>query len=151
MRHIIALLAALVVTPAAAQTVVAPTYQGQDGQAREAIGTFPIGAATVTTVQGANAIAAKSSRGTVLSLNIANGTTAGYVIVYDAAATPTAGASLTAGLVRYCMPLAAGGGLRDQFQTALAMSSGVQVLFSTACSTYTLAATAPIHIAVQFR
>lgn len=109
-----------------------------------------VGIAPATT-QGSNTNSLKGTAGNVYSLQGLASTTAGFLILYDAATAPTSGTALTATLVRYCMPIAASQGLDKVFQVPAAMTNGAQILFSTTCSTYTAVSPAAIQLTGQVK
>jgi hypothetical protein len=116
MRNIILLALALVASPATAQTTrPAPMPVQASGAAS--------GVVIVAGVGQAN------------SVNIVNGATAGWAVLYDSATIPADGA-LTPSLIRWCMPVAINTGIRDPFNTPLYFYNGLSAFVSsTSCTT----------------
>ncbi len=76
-----------------------------------------------------------SGVGQANSVNIVNGATAGFAVLYDSPTIPADGA-LTPTLIRWCMPIATNQGLRDSFGTPLYFYNGlVAFVSSTSCTT----------------
>lgn len=79
-------------------------------------------------------------------VNVTSGASAGYVMLFDAAAVPADGAVTPS----RCLPLAANTGIERTFPTPISMKVGIVVVFSTTgCFTKTASATA--FIAADFR
>ncbi|WP_380784010.1 hypothetical protein [Sphingomonas sp. R86520] len=73
--------------------------------------------------------------GQASSVNIVNGATAGYAVLYDSLTVPADGA-LTPSLIRWCMPVAINTGLRDTFPAPLPFYNGLAAFVSsTSCTT----------------
>jgi hypothetical protein len=102
-----------------------------------------------TTAQGVTAVVIKATAGALYSINIVNSTAAGYIVVYNASAAPASGATLAAASTPYCYQLAASSSYDKGFTTPLLLSTGVTLLFSTSCTTYTPVGTAPITLSGQ--
>jgi len=123
MRFLILAVAAMFATPAAAQ----------------------IGNNQATTVVGS--ALSVGSPGYLQGINVTSGASAGYVLVFDAAAVPADGVVTPA----RCMPLAANTGLELNWRASpINFRTGMIVVFSTTgCFTKTASATA--FIAVDYR
>lgn len=140
-------------------SVAGQVYDGTQWQRQrgDTVGTYTVStptasannALTTATVAAATTDQLKASAGNVYSLNLVNSTTAGFAILYDAAAAPTSGTALTTSLIRYCFPVAASAGFDKVFQMPVAMTNGASLLFSTSCTTYTAVSPAPIMMAGQ--
>jgi len=104
-----------------------------------------------TTIANASADPLKASAGNVYSVNLVNGTTAGFVVLYDSATTPTGGAALTASLTRYCYPVPASNGFDKAWPIPLGFTAGAQLLFSTSCTSYAIPATLPVILSGQVK
>lgn len=96
---------------------------------------------------GGTSLVVKASAGNLYSASMTAGATAGFLIAYNAAAAPAPAAALTAGLVLNVAAVAAngsaqlgGGDVPDRF------SAGIVLLFSTSTTTYTVPASAALHI-----
>lgn len=163
MNRIVLLAAALLTfAPAIAHSQAAPTYQGQDGQTKEAIGTFPVAgspttvvespssaaaqAITPTTALNSTGIVAKASAGNFYGATLLASTTAGFLVVANLSAVPASGTALTAAQVLFCVPATAGGTASAGSGVPDRASAGVVALFSTACATYTPVSPAAVHI-----
>lgn len=117
MRNLILLALALVASPAAAQTITQPNP------------------APVQASGAASGVVIRTGVGQVNSVNIVNGATAGFAVLYDGPTIPADGA-LTPTLIRWCMPIAINQGLRDGFGTPLYFYNGlVAFVSSTSCTT----------------
>jgi hypothetical protein len=118
MRNLIlAGLALIAAVPASAQTTTQPN----------AMQTQASGAASGVLLQ--------AGPGQVNSVNLVNGATAGFVVLYDSAAVPADGA-LAPSLIRWCMPVATNTGIRDGFATPIFFYAGLTVFVSsTSCTT----------------
>jgi hypothetical protein len=116
MRNLILMALALAASPAAAQTTrPAPMPVQASGAAS--------GVAIIAGVGQAN------------SVNIVNGATAGFAVLYDSATVPADGA-VTPSLIRWCMPIAINQGIRDGFGTPLYFYNGLSAFVSsTSCTT----------------
>lgn len=107
-------------------------------------GIAPIATRDVTALQ------LKTSAGNFYSASMTNGTTAGFFILYNAAATPAAAAALTANLILLAVPVAASGFASLGGNPIPArFTAGAQLLFSTSLSTYTVPATPALHVTGQ--
>lgn len=109
----------------------------------------PAMAQMTTTNQATSAVAGSLSLpgpAYLHGINVTSGASAGYVMLFDAAAVPADGTVTPA----RCLPLAANTGIERTFPTPLRIANGITVVFSTTgCFTKTVSATA--FIAVDFR
>lgn len=168
MRWLLAPLLAFVALPAAAQVTatlpvtcnaagtlctVATPVTNPDGTAlgSPVASASATNALTATTSAGSATLNAKATGGNAYSVNVSNGTTAGCLVLYDSATTPTSGTALTASAIRFHLFLAASTSFFTPFQMPIAFANGVQVLFSTTCTTYTTPATTPVVMSVQVK
>lgn len=96
---------------------------------------------------GVSASVLKASAGTFWSASMIAGATAGFFILYNAAAAPAGGAALTANLTLFCVPVAANGfaSLGGNPKGARCSAGGV-LLFSTSATTYTVPANVAVHM-----
>ncbi len=79
-------------------------------------------------------------------INVTSGASAGYVMLFDAAAVPADGTVAPA----RCLPIAANTGIERTFPTPVGMRNGIVLVFSTTgCFSKTASATA--FIAADFR
>lgn len=99
------------------------------------------------TAVNVSSLVLKASAGNFYSASMTAGGTAGYLIVYNAAAAPAAGATLTGSLIMHLVPVAANGiasvsvgSIPDRF------SAGGVLLFSTNSTTYTVPANLAQHM-----
>lgn len=100
------------------------------------------GIAPTTAALSTNAL--KASAGNAFSVGISNGTTAGCLILYDSATTPTSGTALTAASIKFHALVAASVSYNQDFIWPKSFTAGIQLLFSTTCTTYTTPATLPV-------
>lgn len=104
-------------------------------------------AITPVVAVGVSALVVKASAGNFYSASVTNNTTAGFLIVYNAAAAPAGGTALTANLILAAVPVAASGyGSIDLAAIPDRASAGITLLFSTSTTTYTVPAALPLHI-----
>ena len=101
---------------------------------------------TPTTVLAASSLVLKASAGNAYEISMSDSTTADYLVLYNAAAAPASGASLTAASVLECIPVAASSYFSLYMPIPDYGSAGLVVLASTSCSTYTIPAVLPIYM-----
>jgi hypothetical protein len=90
----------------------------------------------------------KASSGSLLSLTVVDGATAGWVMLFDATSAPAGGA--TGASLKYCFPVQASSGVAISWPVPLVFAVGITAAFSsTTCSTYTPSATAFFYGQVQ--
>lgn len=117
------------------------SYSVTTGSATAAVGVTPVVGAAVS------GIVVKASAGNFYGGSVTTNGTAGYLIAYNAAALPTAGAALTAASILGCVYVGAtASGFIGEYNIPDRFSTGVVLLFSTSTTTYTAAANLPLHI-----
>lgn len=117
MRKLILALAALFAAPAAAQ-----------------VNTQPV-AVPIASAGAASGVVIRAGGGQVNSINIVNGATAGWAVLYDSATLPADG-TLNAAMIRWCLPIGVNTGLRDTFAAPLYFYNGLTTFVSsTSCTT----------------
>lgn len=121
-------------------------------QRGDATGTFTVpqpvatasAGAAYTAVQGAASIVLKNSPGNLYAINLVNSTVAGFVVAYNGTAAPASGTALSAANAAYCYQVAASSTLDKVFAVPASFTTGITLLLSTSCTTYTPVGTAPI-------
>jgi len=89
----------------------------------------------------------KASGGSFFSGAMTAGATAGFFILYNAAAIPGSGAALTAAQILAVVPVAANGyATIGEGAIADGCDTGIVLLFSTSTTTYTVPANAALHM-----
>lgn len=100
---------------------------------------------------GASAVSGtvlKATPGSLLSLTVDNGATAGWVMIFDFATVPADGA--TGASLKWCFPVQASSGVASSWPVPLSMAVGISVAFSsTTCSSKTASATAFFYAQIQ--
>lgn len=119
-------------------------------QAESSPSTSASGAVVPVVGVGVSSLVVKASPGNFYGGSMASGATAGYLILYNAAAAPAGGAALTAALTLAAVPVAAnswaslGGTIYPD-----RCSVGAVLLFSTSTTTYTVPANVALHMRGQ--
>jgi hypothetical protein len=128
-------------TPSGSNTI-GRVFMGPDAAAVAAIA--PV------TVVNVNAQLAKAAAGNLYSLNVDNAAVTGtYAVLYNAAAVPTAGATLTSTLLLWHFLIGSGASLDKTWPVPVRCTLGCVVLYTTSLSTYTVPATAPLASTVM--
>lgn len=123
---------------------VAGAYSVQVGSSAAGAGLVP------AVAMNASALLAKSTAGNLYSANLTAGATAGFLILYNSATIPSAGATLTASQVLACIPVLAGGTASIDADIPDRFGSGIVALFSTSATVYTVPANLAVHMRVKF-
>jgi len=158
MNRFVLFAAALLLAPHSAFGQTAPTYQGSDGQTKEALGTFPLtgsstapsssAASSITPVVGSlvASIPGKASPGNLYGVSVTTGAAAVYLYVFNATTAPADGAVVAgnaSGNYQYCTAVAATTTMSSTFDVPERYSVGITpVVSSAACGTLTKTATA---------
>jgi hypothetical protein len=120
-----------------------------------AVATAPTSAASqavpYTTVFGAATSVLKASAGNLYGINANNSTTASFVIAYNGTSAPTSGTALTAAQVGYCFALPASQSSDKVFNPPVRFGTGVTLLISTSCTTYTAPGVLPLTLTGYFQ
>jgi len=102
-----------------------------------------------TTFYASTGVVGKSSNGSLYHLNVVNGSAAGYLVVANLTTVPASGASIAASQMLWCMPVAANAGVDLSFAPGIRATTGIVVMASTSCTTYTPVGVAPVSITVM--
>jgi hypothetical protein len=100
---------------------------------------------------------AKTTGGLLYDASVTNNSTAGFLIIYNGTAAPTAGATLTYGPATtandsvMCVPVGASGFYDKSPIMPIWFSTGIVLLFSTSCTTFTVAGTLPVILHTEYK
>jgi hypothetical protein len=109
------------------------------------------GAALVPLVAlGVNTLNAKASAGNLYEATCIAGTTAGFLVAYNAVAAPAPAAALTAALVLNVVPVPAGAVGIISNKIADRFGTGICLIFTTSLATYTAPATPAAFLQAKF-
>lgn len=111
------------------------TWSVATGSATAAVGIVP------TVAANASSLVVKASAGNFYGGSIVAGATAGFLIAYNAATAPAAGATLTAAQILGVVQVSANGSAAlGEYTVPDRFGTGIVLLFSTAVTTYTVPA-----------
>lgn len=111
------------------------TWGVATGSASAAVGIVP------TVAANASSLVVKASAGNFYGGSIVAGATAGFLIAYNAATAPAAGATLTAAQILGVVQVSANGSAAlGEYTVPDRFGTGIVLLFSTAVTTYTVPA-----------
>lgn len=104
-----------------------------------------------TTVFGAATSVLKASAGNLYGINANNSTTASFVVAFNGTSAPTSGTALTAANMAYCFSLPASQSSDKVFNPPVRMGTGITLLISTSCTTYTTPGVLPLTLTGYFQ
>lgn len=129
-----------------------------DRQRGDTFGTYAVTAASSAAgaglapavAQGVNTLNVKASAGNLYEATCIAGTTAGFLVAYNAVAAPAPAAALTPALVLNVVPVAANGVGILSNRIADRFGVGIALIFTTTLATYTAPATPAVFLQAKF-